>query len=167
MRQIRKAGLEDILLLRTLTFATWPQTYSNIISKDQIDYMLDKMYSPASLQKQMQEDGCTFIIVYDDAEPVAFASYAHHETEPGTWKLNKIYILPSQQGKGTGKFIIQYVVDEIKAKHAKSLQLQVNRENKAKYFYERLGFKVIQTADFDIGNGYFMKDYVMELSILD
>jgi diamine N-acetyltransferase len=163
MLTVTKATETDIPLIRQLTFAIWPQTYSSIISKQQIDYMLEQMYNSATLQKQMEEEGYTFIIVYDDKEPVAFASY--NETELQLWKLNKIYILPSQQGKGTGKFIINYIVDEIKAKHAKALQLQVNRQNKAKDFYERLGFKIIKTADFDIGNGYFMNDYVMELTL--
>jgi diamine N-acetyltransferase len=163
MLVIQKATVADIPLIRQLTFAIWPQTYSDVISKEQIDFMLEQMYNPATLQKQMEEEDCTFIIVHDDKEPVAFASY--NETEPQLWKLNKIYILPSQQGKGTGKFIINYIVDEIKAKHAKALQLQVNRQNKAKDFYERFGFKIIKTADFDIGNGYFMNDYVMELTL--
>ena len=163
MLSVQKATSVDIPLIRELTFEIWPQTYSSIISKEQIDYMLEQMYNPAALQKQIDEDGCTFIIVYDDKVPVAFASY--NETEPQLWKLNKIYILPSQQGKGTGKFIISYIVAEIKARHAKALQLQVNRKNKAKDFYEKLGFKIIKTADFDIGNGYFMNDYVMELNL--
>ena len=163
MLSVNKATTSDIPLIRQLTFAIWPQTYSAVISKAQIDYMLEQMYNPATLQKQMEEEGYTFIIVYDAKEPVAFASY--NETEPQLWKLNKIYILPSQQGKGTGKFIINYIVDEIKNKQAKALQLQVNRQNKAKDFYERLGFKIIKTADFDIGNGFFMNDYVMELSV--
>lgn len=163
MLYVTKATAADIPLIRQLTFAIWPQTYSSIISKEQIDYMLEQMYNSVTLQKQMEEDGCTFIILYDDEEAVAFASY--NETEPQLWKLNKIYILQSQQGKGTGKFIINYIVDEIKAKQAKALQLQVNRDNKAKYFYENLGFKIIKTADFDIGNGYFMNDYVMQLPL--
>lgn len=161
--EIRKAGIEDIPLIRKLTFAIWPQTYSSIISKEQVDYMLHMMYSPASLQKQMQ-DGSIFIIVYDDNKlPVGFAAYKPIDTL--TWKLDKIYVLASQQGKGTGKFIINFIVDEIKNKHAKALQLNVNRQNKAKDFYEKLGFTVIKTADFDIGNGYFMNDYVMELAL--
>ena len=163
MLSIKKAAATDIPLIRQLTFAIWPKTYSDVISKEQIDYMLEMMYNPATLQKQMEEDGYTFIIVYDDKEPVAFASY--NETEQQVWKLNKIYILQSQQGKGTGKFIINFIVAEIKANHAKALQLQVNRQNKAKGFYEKLGFKIIKTADFDIGNGYFMNDYVMELAL--
>ena len=163
MRQVNKATVEDIPLIRQLTFNIWPHTYGNIISKAQIEYMLEMMYAPTVLQKQLEEDGHTFIIIYEDAEAVGFAGY--NEIEPQKWKLNKIYILSSQQGKGTGKFIINYIVEEIKAKHAKALQLQVNRENKAKDFYEKLGFKIIKTANFDIGNGYFMNDYVMELSL--
>jgi diamine N-acetyltransferase len=163
MHTVRKAAVADIPLIRELTFAIWPQTYSHLLSKQQIEYMLDMMYSPASLQKQIEDDGCTFIIVYDYETPVAFASY--NETKPQTWKLNKIYVLASQQGKGTGKFIINFIIEEIKLLDAKALQLQVNRENAAQQFYKKLGFEIIKEADFDIGNGYFMKDYIMQLSV--
>ena len=163
MPEIRKATVSDIPLIRQLTFAIWPQTYSSLLSPQQIDYMLELIYSEASLQKQMTTDGCTFIIVYDDGVPVAFASYS--ETAPYVWKLHKIYVLASQQGKGTGKFIIHYIADEIKPLNAKALQLQVKRDNPAQHFYAKLGFSIIASADFDIGNGYFMKDYIMELPV--
>ena len=115
MLSIRTASVKDIPLIKELTFAIWPQTYRSIISQQQIDYMLDMMYSTESLQKQMEEDGCTFIIVYDEKEPVGFASYV--ESDPAIWKLNKIYVLPSQQGKGTGKFIINYIISQIKKEY--------------------------------------------------
>ena len=163
MHVVQKATVNDIPLIRQLTFAIWPQTYSSLLSKDQIDYMLELIYSKVSLQKQMEIDGATFIIIYNDNKPVAFASYS--QTKPGTWKLHKIYVLATQQGKGTGKFIINYIIDEIKQQQAKALQLQVKRDNPAQHFYTKLGFSIIDTADFDIGNGYFMKDYIMELSL--
>lgn len=162
MLNIRKAILSDIPLIRELTFKVWPQTYAAIISKEQIDFMLEMMYSETSLQQQMKE-GCRFIIVYDEAEPVGFASY--QETETAIFKLHKIYVLPSQQGKGTGRFVMENIISEIQQQGATALQLQVNRNNKAKSFYEKLGFAVIQEADFDIGNGYFMNDYVMEKKV--
>jgi GNAT superfamily N-acetyltransferase len=162
MHSIRNATTDDISLIRELTFKVWPQTYAAIISKEQIDYMLEMMYSETSLKKQMAE-GCQFVIAYDDNEPVGFASY--QETEPQLFKLHKIYVLPSQQGKGTGKFIINHIVEKIKSKNAKALQLQVNRYNKAKSFYEKLGFFVLKEINLDIGNGYFMNDYVMQLSL--
>ena len=159
MFTIRKAAADDIPLIRDLCFKVWPQTYSSIVSQEQIDYMLEKMYSPASLQNQM-DAGSQFIIVYEEDEPVGFAAY--FEKAPSVFKLDKIYVLLSQQGKGTGRFMIGYIVDEIKQRGATALQLQVNRNNKAKDFYEKLGFVIIDEKDFDIGNGYFMNDYVME-----
>lgn len=159
MLKIRKATSKDIPLIRELTFKVWPQTYAAIVSREQIEYMMEMMYSEASLLKQMN-DGCRFIIAYDNNEPVGFASC--QETEPSLFKLHKIYVLNSQQGKGTGKFMIEYLLNDIRQKGGSALQLQVNRHNKARNFYEKLGFVTIQEADFDIGNGYFMNDYIME-----
>ncbi|MES1219739.1 MAG: GNAT family N-acetyltransferase [Bacteroidota bacterium] len=156
---IKHASVSDISLIRELTFRVWPQTYASIISKEQIDFMLQMMYSEASLEKQMNE-GAEFIIIYDNEEPVGFASYG--EINPGIYKLHKLYVLASQQGKGTGRFMLDYIIKQAKEKKASALQLQVNRYNKAKDFYNKLGFTVIEEADFDIGNGYFMNDFVME-----
>jgi ribosomal protein S18 acetylase RimI-like enzyme len=156
---IRNASVDDVQLIRELTFRVWPQTYASIISPQQIDYMLEMMYSEESLKEQMK-DGSRFIIAEEGEEPVGFASFG--EIKPTVFKLHKIYILPSQQGKGTGNFVIEYIINEILKQEATTLQLQVNRNNKAKSFYERLGFVVIEEADFDIGNGWFMNDYVME-----
>ncbi|MGZ8545109.1 MAG: GNAT family N-acetyltransferase, partial [Flavisolibacter sp.] len=50
-------------------------------------------------------------------------------------------------------------------KGATVLRLNVNRNNSARSFYEKLGFEMIGEEDIDIGNGYFMNDYVMEKKI--
>jgi diamine N-acetyltransferase len=160
---IRKAGIEDIPLIRQLTFQVWPQTYSSIISKEQIDYMLDLFYDEAVLKKQIAEEGQEFLIVSENEVPVGFAAFS--EIKPSIFKLHKLYVLGSQQGKGTGKLLIQHVHGIIRAKGATALQLQVNRYNKAKFFYEKMGFMIIEEGDFDIGNGYFMNDYVMQIKL--
>ena len=159
MFTIRKATAEDIPLIRELCYKVWPQTFASILSQDKIDYMLEYMYSAGSLQQQMEE-GSQFIFVYEDNEPVGYAAYFHKGDN--VFKLDKIYVLPSQQGKGTGKFVIGYIVNEIRQKGATALQLQVHRKNKARNFYEKLGFVIIEEKDFDIGQGFFMNDYVME-----
>ena len=105
-------------------------------------------------------EGSQFIFVYDDDQPVGYAAYLHKKHD--VYKLDKIYVLPSQQGKGTGRFVIDYIIEEIKREGASTLQLQVNRNNKAKSFYEKLGFVVIDYQEFDIGGGHVMDDYIME-----
>jgi len=158
--QNKNAG--DIPLIRGLAMQVWPQTYQSILTDGQIEYMLKMMYSESSLQQQMH-DGAQFIVVYDDAEPVGFASY--QEIKPSIYKLHKIYVLISQQGKGTGRFMLDHIIDTIKKKNATALQLQVNRGNKARYFYEKLGFVIIEEIDLDIGGGYVMDDYIMEKTL--
>jgi len=159
VHSIRAATIKDIPLIRELTYKVWPQTYLKIQTQEQVDYMLEMMYSVSALEKQMN-DGCEFIIAYDDKEPVGFASY--QDTGDNIYKLHKLYVLISQQGKGTGRFIIDYLCREIKQKKGKALHLQVNRFNTAKDFYNKLGFAVIAEQKLDIGNGFFMDDYIME-----
>ena len=156
---IRKAYPHDIPLIRDLAFKIWPVTYSSIVGMDQVNYMLDLLYSESRLAEDMQK-GIEFVILYDGVQPIGFASIGL--MEPRTYKLHKIYVLPSYQGKGAGKFIINELITAIKQKGATSLLLNVNRNNPAKGFYEKLGFTVIKEEDIDIGNGYFMNDYVME-----
>lgn len=159
----RFASKEDIALIQELNLQVWPRTYGDILSQEQIDYMLEMMYSTASLTQQMEEEGCVFILMYDENIPIGFTSYS--EIERHEFKLHKIYILPTAQGQGAGKALLEKVISEIKKLGGKSLALNVNRFNKAKSFYERMNFKVNEEVDVYIGNGYYMNDYIMRLEV--
>jgi RsiW-degrading membrane proteinase PrsW (M82 family)/ribosomal protein S18 acetylase RimI-like enzyme len=159
---LRKAYPADIATIREMAQHIWPVTYGHILTKEQIDYMLELFYSEPVLHKQINDD-VEFVLVYDGAHPVGFASFS--VSAPLTYKLHKIYVLPSQQGRGTGRFIIDQLVKAMRVKGAMQLQLNVNRQNAAKIFYEKLGFEVIREEDIDIGNGYQMNDYVMQKTI--
>jgi len=161
---IRKAYPSDIPLIRDMAYKIWPVTYGCILPGKQINYMLELIYSEKVLQEQMTNN-TEFIIVYDGVHPVGFASYSLVESQ--LYKLHKIYVLPTQQGKGTGRFIIDQLVSAMKTKGATILRLNVNRNNRAKSFYEKLGFVITKEEDIDIGNGYFMNDYVMEKKLTD
>jgi RsiW-degrading membrane proteinase PrsW (M82 family)/GNAT superfamily N-acetyltransferase len=159
---LRKAYPHDIPLIRDMAYKIWPVTYGNILTKDQLDYMLGLLYSEARLTADMQK-GTEFIMLYDGVQAIGFAAIGLEE--PQVYKLHKIYVLPSYQGKGAGKFIINELTTAIKRKGAITLLLNVNRHNPARSFYEKLGFAVIKEEDVDIGNGYFMNDYVMEKKV--
>jgi GNAT superfamily N-acetyltransferase len=74
-------------------------------------------------------------------------------------------VLPEHHGEGLGKFLINEVVNKVREAGGKTLELNVNRANDAKVFYERMGFTIKKTVDIAIGNGFFMNDYVMEMVI--
>ena len=159
---LRKAFPGDIPLIRDLSFKIWPVTYGTILSKDQLDYMLGLLYSEKKLKEDM-EKGIEFLLLYDGVQAIGFAAIGLEE--PKVYKLHKIYVLPSYQGKGAGKFILNELIIAIQRKGATTLLLNVNRHNPARGFYEKLGFTVIREEDVDIGNGYFMNDYVMEKQV--
>ena len=45
------------------------------------------------------------------------------------------------------------------------MELNVNRFNPAKRFYERHGFQVVRDEVIAIGNGYVMDDHVMQRAL--
>ncbi len=160
MASVKKVGAEAIPVIQNLANIIWPITYGEIITPQQLDYMMELMYTKPSLLKQIQQ-GEQFVIAYDEEKAVGFASYAPIKNNPAIVKLHKIYIHSSHQGRGIGRLLLNYIIEDILP--ASALQLNVNRENKALHFYEKAGFKIIREDDIYIGNGFFMKDYVMEL----
>ena len=161
---ITRAGLSNRAFIRSVSERTWPSTYGHIISQEQIDFMLDWMYSDASLEKQMNT-GCEFYIASKqndngDLDPVGFCSVS---PEDGAHKLNKLYVLPAAQGTGAGKALLNKAIDVAKAAGSTSLFLQVNKQNTAYTFYLKKGFIKELEFKFDIGNGFYMDDYVMRL----
>jgi GNAT superfamily N-acetyltransferase len=158
MISIQKADITHIPAIQQLARLIWPVTYNNIISKEQIAYMLNLFYAEPSLQKQMNE-GHQFILAIDNDKIIGFADYAKQTTFQ--YKLNKLYVNPDQQSKGTGKFLLYHIIQDILSNNATHLEVNVNRHNNALQFYLKNGFEIIKEEDIDIGEGYFMNDYVL------
>jgi GNAT superfamily N-acetyltransferase len=158
--QITRAGLTDRDFIRSVSERTWPSTYGHIISQEQIDFMLEWMYSDDSLATQMNT-GCEFYIANMNGSDIGFCSVSE---EDGAHKLNKLYVLPTAQGTGAGKALLNKSIEVAKAAGSSSLFLQVNKLNTAYTFYLKHGFIKELEFKFDIGNGFYMDDYVMRLT---
>jgi len=162
--EIRYADLEDINAIGFLAQQIWPVTYGSIIPQEQLDYMLNRFYHPDALRRQMVEDRHSFLMVEEDEEPIGFAAWAPLE-EWGLFKLHKLYMLCGRQGKGLGKAMLQFIFQDMRERGGQVLQLNVNRYNQAREFYEKMGFVVIREEDIPIGHDYFMNDFVMEMAV--
>ena len=161
MTLLRKAKEEDISTISDLAEQIWPQTYSAYISAAQLRFMLDKMYNQAELLDQLQS-GHVFLIASENGKNVGFAGFSVTDPQKNGYKLHKLYVLAEMHGKGVGKTLINEVINLAMHEGGKTLQLNVNRNNNAKDFYLKVGFNIKETVDLDIGNGFFMNDYVME-----
>ena len=124
--------------------------------------MLDYIYSTRMLTEVMTDGSQTFILLADERGPQGFASYGARKDDASIYKLHKLYVLPENHGKGFGRMLIDEVKKRIKTTGISTLDLNVNRHNPAKTFYEKLGFKIVYEEDVPIGP-YFMNDFVMRL----
>jgi len=135
----------------------WRDHYPEIIGMEQVEYMLGRFYSREGMLQQMR-DGQQFYRVMLDGQPKGFL--AIEARGEGNYFLNKLYIDTREQGRGLGQAIWQNVL--LLLSDIREMRLQVNRQNyKAINFYFKVGFVIERVADFDIGDGYFMNDFVM------
>ena len=88
MFSIEKATLADCPLIQTLASNIWEPTYGSILSREQLDYMFEMMYSNESLQKQMSELHHQFFIIYADGVPSGYLSIETVEKDLYTIELN-------------------------------------------------------------------------------
>ena len=158
---IRLLQKKELSLTRDLAEKIWPSTYGDIISQEQLHFMLEWMYSNDALEKSFDK-GNEFYGAFDNDLPLGFLELEFLNEEADSVKLQKIYVLPSEQNKGIGKNFLQLALLRAKNRGARNVILQVNRANKAVQFYLNNNFCIIREEDFPIGNGYYMNDYVME-----
>ena len=155
--QVREAQHSEIPIIHALARKIWMDHYPSIISMEQIEYMLEKMYSENALKQQLT-NGHRFFILGEGKTDLGYLSFS--QTEDGNYFLHKFYIDTQHHRKGLGHYFFDTVFNAFP--NLKSIRLTVNRTNlKAINFYFKKGFTIEEVKDFDIGNNYFMNDFVM------
>ena len=164
MPTIRQLQADEAAAITALAHQIWPEAFKEILTPAQIAYMLDWMYTPTTLAEQMN-NGHLFYVLENESGHIGFMGIQPAYPHEDLLKIHKLYVLPSEQGKGYGKLLIEHAILEALTHNIASITLNVNRFNKAVHFYKSLGFYIAKEEDIDIGHGYLMEDYVMELGL--
>ncbi|PWN62160.1 GNAT family N-acetyltransferase [Chryseobacterium oncorhynchi] len=166
--KLTKATEENVSLIQDLARRSWKNAYAEILSEEQMEYMLSEMYSKAELESQLQNPNYQYYLILDEDNNSyeGFIGYEHNY-EDKTTKLHRIYLIPESKGKGLGKLALQFLNKKVSENGNKRIILNVNKYNAAKNFYESQGYRVYDEGVFDIGNGFVMDDFLMEFLIHD
>ncbi len=160
----RSAVPADIPVIQDLSASIWREHYPGIITHAQIDYMLENMYAAPVMQDEMRK-GYRYILVEQDGAPIGYISYRSEESEHAVM-ISKLYLFPALHGKGMGRQMLQYVKDDALRMGARLIYLFVNKNNRAAIrAYERFGFSKAEAVKTDIGGGFVMDDFRMELQL--
>lgn len=163
---VRPADLADIPHIRAIAHATWPATYGNILSAEQLVYMLELMYSEEALLQQINDKGHRFLIASEAGSACGFAAFETHYKGSLSTRLHKLYVLPGTQGKGIGHSLLVAVERSAADSGDERIELNVNRYNDTVRWYVRQGFSILVDEVIDIGGGYVMDDHVMVKDLL-
>jgi len=135
----------------------WQEYYLGMITQEQIDFMLSKFYHRNQLELDL-ENGVHYFFIQEIGRPMGFIAIS--EQEDSKFFIHKFYITHDFRGKGMGSRVFSEIIKHFP--QAQQIRLQVNRKNISSInFYFKNGFTIERWADFDIGNGFEMNDYVM------
>lgn len=155
------AAEADLPALAGLAGVIWRRCYPGIISQEQIEYMLGKMYSLEVLREEIRSEGIRFYMLLTGKQFAGFASIGPTRTA-GVMKLHKLYLLQEFHGRGLGSLLLKHCEAEAKRFGALRLILSVNKHNaNAIAAYQRNGFKEVESIVTDIGGGFVMDDFIM------
>ena len=142
-----------------LAGVVWRAHYPGIISSEQIEYMLTRMYDLDVMGDEMR-NGIAYDCLWMEDALVAFASYG--PMNRNEMKLYKLYVHPDRQRHGFGTQLLRHAEAVAKGHDFKTLCLTVNKANvKGIAAYRKNGFAVRDSVVMDIGGGFAMDDYVM------
>ena len=164
MIEIEQISADRVHVVHDLAHEIWPHTFSEILKPEQIKYMLDWMYDVSTLEEQVKI-GQLYYVIKEFNRPLGFIGLEPNYPDAGYLRIHKCYLLPETQGKGHGRTLLNHAIDIAFDLDIDVLHLNVNRFNKAVDFYKHVGFTVTGEEDIDIGKGYLMEDFIMELRL--
>ncbi|BCY28452.1 GNAT family N-acetyltransferase [Flavobacterium okayamense] len=162
--QLIKVDSSHLNIIEQLARKIWPVAYAEILSQEQLDYMLDMFYSEEALLAQLEKGHVFYLVKNTSGDYLGFVSFELN-CEPHKTKIHKIYVLPETQGLGLGKLLFEKVREEALKANQEAIFLNVNKYNNAQHFYTKLNFEIVKEEVIDIGHGYVMDDYVMEVKL--
>ena len=157
------ASEEKYEIISKKAFEIWNECYSSILTQGQIDYMTSTFQSASYIKNQVENEGYEYYTVYDGTEILGYTAIKKEEK---LLFLSKLYIDSKFRGRGIARIIFDFLKEYILRNNLEGIYLTVNKNNHSSInIYKHLGFKIVREEKTDIGNGYFMDDYIMEYKL--
>jgi GNAT superfamily N-acetyltransferase len=164
----RNAVPGDAAALAALGRRSFVETFGHLYKpEDLADFLLN--HSEESWAEQLGDPGFAVRMTEADGEPVAYAKLAPtslpFEPRGPSIELRQFYVLAPWHGRGISQALMQWVLEEAKARGAADLYLSVFIDNhRARRFYERYGFEYVGTYAFMVGS-HEDEDLIMRLAL--
>ena len=146
--------------IRKFAERIWPAAYRDIISPEQIQYMLDWMYAPKRLREEITSGAAQYFWI-EREHRIGFLAFGPMTKDVPT-HLYKFYILPEFQRFGYGSMAFDSLFSLLESEGVSGIELRVNKNNsRAIRFYQKNRFEIVREDCADIGDGFEMDDFIL------
>lgn len=154
-----EARIREIALLAN---KIWHEHFPSIIGNAQVDYMVEKFQSYSAIKGQI-DNGYEYYQIQRDG---LLAGYTGIHEEQGRLFLSKLYIKKEMRGLHISSDTFRFLLDLCKERGLSAIWLTCNKYNTHTLdVYRHWGFVTVREEKADIGNGFFMDDYILEYSL--
>ncbi len=154
---------DQIEALAALADSIWHEYWPDIISPEQTDYMVEKFQSKDAIIDQLANKNYEYYFINNGTENVGFVGL-----QPDDEKLflSKLYLTKDNRGKGYSSEAFNFLEGICRDRDLDAIWLTVNKHNRqAIDVYKVKGFETVRKQTTDIGEGFFMDDFVMEKAV--
>lgn len=140
----------------------WKEHFTPIIGIEQVEYMLKKFQSEHAILEQLTGGYRYFYLTVDKK----MAGYSGIHMEENSIFLSKLYIEREYRGMGLSHQFMDYYESLAKEHQISAIWLTCNKHNhNTLAVYKKMGFETIREEKTDIGNGFYMDDFILEKKI--
>lgn len=140
----------------------WHEHFTPIIGAAQVEYMVEKFQSVPAITEQIA-NGYEYYLFLLEGRAIGYTGI---HAENGELFLSKLYLRKENRGKGYARQAMNFLEDLCRQRGLSKIWLTVNRYNSNTIAaYKAMGLVTVREQKADIGNGFFMDDYIMEKPI--
>lgn len=163
MLEFKKAEYKDIESLATLASEIWHEYWVDILTSEQIKYMVTNFQSAQAIKTQIEQESYEYYFIEYENKKIGYFGISYKKDY---LFLSKLYLKKDYRHHGFGTKAFQEIIKIAIKNNYNDIQLTVNKYNKNTIrAYEKWGFKIIDSVVTDIGSGFVMDDYIMSYVI--
>lgn len=152
----------DVRRMVKVAETVWREANVVFCTPEQVEYMIERFQSFEAVQGQLLQ-GYRYFVFEEEGDIVAYFGV---QPQGERLFLSKFYILKEYRGQGIFSAGLDVMKKLCQESEMNAIYLTVNRNNGHAYeVYLKKNFKVIEEAVVDIGCGFVMDDYIMQLDL--
>jgi len=154
---------QEIKALAQCAKEIWNEYFITLISQAQIDYMVQQFQSEEALKKAIYKDHYTYFIGYEADRIIAYCGV---QVQGNRLFLSKLYVKKQYRKQGIASKLLQKAIHFAKQQQCDAVYLTCNKYNENSLsIYRHKGFTTIDSVQTDIGEGFIMDDYILQLKL--